>query len=342
MILVTGGTGLVGSHLLYKLLKTNQKVKAIYRREHKLALVQKVFAYYSDDFEMLYQKIEWINADITDVPSLQIAFKDVDYVYHCAAFVSFEPDQYHHLRKINIEGTANVVNLCLYNQVKKLCYVSSIATIGHHPDQQKLITEDTQWNQEDDNSAYAITKYGAEMEVWRGTQEGVDAVILNPGIIIGPGLWNSGGSSSLIKKIYNGMPYYTKGVTAYVDVADVVRAMVLLMQSPIKNERFIVISENLSFKEFQLQTALALGVKPASKEATSFILGIGWRLDWLNRLVTGKRRRLSRQMTKSARSITKYDATKLKNVLDFEFKPLQLSIKQSCQLFLKDLMKDFN
>lgn len=342
MILVTGGTGLVGSHLLYKLLKTNQKVKAIYRREHKLALVQKVFAYYSDDFETLYQKIEWINADITDVPSLQIAFKDVDYVYHCAAFVSFEPDQYHHLRKINIEGTANVVNLCLYNQVKKLCYVSSIATIGHHPDQQKLITEDTQWNQEDDNSAYAITKYGAEMEVWRGTQEGVDAVILNPGIIIGPGLWNSGGSSSLIKKIYNGMPYYTNGVTAYVDVDDVVRAMVLLMQSPIKNERFIVISENLSFKEFQLQTALALGVKPASKEATSFILGIGWRLDWLNRLVTGKRRRLSRQMTKSARSITKYDATKLKNVLDFEFKPLQLSIKQSCQLFLKDLMKDFN
>lgn len=342
MILVTGGTGLVGSHLLYKLLKTNQKVKAIYRREHKLALVQKVFAYYSDDFETLYQKIEWINADITDVPSLQIAFKDVDYVYHCAAFVSFEPDQYHHLRKINIEGTANVVNLCLYNQVKKLCYVSSIATIGHHPDQQKLITEDTQWNQEDDNSAYAITKYGAEMEVWRGTQEGVDAVILNPGIIIGPGLWNSGGSSSLIKKIYNGMPYYTNGVTAYVDVDDVVRAMVLLMQSPIKNERFIVISENLSFKEFQLRTALALGVKPASKEATSFILGIGWRLDWLNRLVTGKRRRLSRQMTKSARSITKYDATKLKNVLDFEFKPLQLSIKQSCQLFLKDLMKDFN
>lgn len=333
---------MVGSHLLYKLLKTNQKVKAIYRREHKLALVQKVFAYYSDDFETLYQKIEWINADITDVPSLQIAFKDVDYVYHCAAFVSFEPDQYHHLRKINIEGTANVVNLCLYNQVKKLCYVSSIATIGHHPDQQKLITEDTQWNQEDDNSAYAITKYGAEMEVWRGTQEGVDAVILNPGIIIGPGLWNSGGSSSLIKKIYNGMPYYTNGVTAYVDVDDVVRAMVLLMQSPIKNERFIVISENLSFKEFQLRTALALGVKPASKEATSFILGIGWRLDWLNRLVTGKRRRLSRQMTKSARSITKYDATKLKNVLDFEFKPLQLSIKQSCQLFLKDLMKDFN
>ncbi|HUH29080.1 NAD-dependent epimerase/dehydratase family protein [Gelidibacter sp.] len=340
MILVTGGTGLVGSHLLYNLLKNNEKVKAIYRRKHKLELVKKVFAYYSADFESLYQKIEWINADITDVPSLQIAFENINYVYHCAAFVSFEPDKYHQLRKINIEGTANVVNLCISHQVEKLCYVSSIATIGHHQDPQQLITEDTNWNQDDDNSVYAITKYGAEIEVWRGTQEGLDAVILNPGIIIGPGLWNSGGSSSLIKKIYKGMPYYTTGVTAYVDVDDVVRAMVLLMKSPIKNERFIVISENLTFKEFQHQTALALGVKPASKEATPLILGIGWRLDWLNRLFTGKCRRLSRQMTKSAASITKYDASKLKNALGFEFKPMQLSIEETCKLFLEDLKKE--
>lgn len=337
MILVTGGTGLVGSHLLYKLLKTSNKIRAIYRREHKLALVKKVFSYYSADYESLFEQIEWVEADITDIPALQRAFQDIDYVYHCAAFVSFEPDKYHVLRKINIEGTANVVNLCLSHQVKKLCYVSSIAAIGHQQNPQQLITEDTHWNQDADNSVYAITKYGAEIEVWRGTQEGIDAVIINPGIIIGPGFWNSGGSSSLIKKIYKGMPYYTHGVTAYVDVDDVVRAMVLLMQSPIKNERFIVISENLSFKEFQQQTALALGVKPASKEATPLILGLGWRLDWLNRLLTGKRRRLSRQMTRSARSITKYDASKIKNALDFKFKPMQVSIEDTCQLFLDDL-----
>lgn len=328
---------MVGSHLLYKLLKTSNKVRAIYRREHKLALVKKVFSYYSADYETLFDQIEWVEADITDIPALQRAFQDIDYVYHCAAFVSFEPDKYHVLRKINIEGTANVVNLCLSHQVKKLCYVSSIAAIGHQQNPQQLITEDTNWNQDADNSVYAITKYGAEIEVWRGTQEGIDAVIINPGIIIGPGFWNSGGSSSLIKKIYKGMPYYTHGVTAYVDVDDVVRAMVLLMQSPIKNERFIVISENLSFKEFQQQTALALGVKPASKEATPLILGLGWRLDWLNRLLTGKRRRLSRQMTRSARSITKYDASKIKNALDFKFKPMQVSIEDTCQLFLDDL-----
>ncbi|MEO8773133.1 MAG: NAD-dependent epimerase/dehydratase family protein [Gelidibacter sp.] len=340
MILVTGGTGLVGSHLLYKLLQTNDKVKAIYRRAHKLELVKKVFSYYTADSEALYEKIEWINADITDVPSLEVAFKNVDYVYHCAAFVSFEPDKYHQLRKINIEGTANVVNLCVSHQVKKLCYISSIATIGHHQNPQQLITEDTNWNQEDDNSVYAITKYGAEIEVWRGTQEGVDAVILNPGIIIGPGFWNSGGSSSLIKKIYKGMPYYTHGVTGYVDINDVVNTMILLVQSGIKNERFIIISENLSFKKFQQQTTMALDVKSATKEATPFILEIGWRLDWLNRLLTGKRRRLSKHMTKSARSITKYDASKLKNALDIEFKPMQISIKETCDLFLEDLKSD--
>jgi len=271
------------------------------------------------------------------VPLLEIAFKDVDYVYHCAAFVSFEPDKYHQLRKINIEGTANIVNLCIAHKVKKLCYVSSIAAIGHHANPEQLITEETHWNPEDDNSVYAITKYGAEIEVWRGTQEGVPAVILNPGIIIGPGYWNSGGSSSLIKKIYKGMPYYTHGVTAYVDVHDVVNTMVMLMESGIQNERFIVISENLSFKEFQDKTAAALRVKSASKEATPFILALGWRLDWLHHILTGKRRRLSKQMAQSSKSITKYDATKLKNALDFEFKPMDDSINGTCLLFLNDL-----
>ncbi|MBJ7880092.1 NAD-dependent epimerase/dehydratase family protein [Gelidibacter salicanalis] len=339
MILVTGGTGLVGSHLLFKLLQTNAKVKAIYRREQKLDLVKKVFSYYTEDVESLYKRIEWLEADITDVPSLAEAFKQVNYVYHCAALVSFEPDKYRQLRKINIEGTANVVNLCISNQIKKLCYVSSIATIGHHQNPGQVITEETFWNQDDDNSTYAITKYGAETEVWRGTQEGVDAVILNPGIIIGPGFWNSGGSSSLIKKIYKGMAYFTHGVTGYVDVDDVVNAMLLLMLSDIKNERFIVISENLSFKEFQHQTALALNVEPPAKEATAFILALGWRLDWLYQLLTGKRRRLSKQMTKSAKSITTYDASKLKNALDFQFKPMAISIKDTAKLFLNDLKK---
>lgn len=337
MILVTGGTGLVGSHLLYKLTSNNQPVRAIFRRAHKLDAVKKVFAYYTDDVELLFNKIEWYESDINDVPALSEAFKGVTHVYHCAAFVTFEPDKYHQLRKINIEGTANIVNLCVANKVKKLCYVSSIAAIGNEIEANKAITENTSWNAEEEHSVYAITKYGAEIEVWRGTQEGLDAVIVNPGVIIGPGYWRGGGSGSLITQIYKGFPYYTSGVTGYVDVDDVVEVMFQLMESDIKNESYIVISENLSFKEFQMKVANSLGVSVAQKEANELLLQFGWRLDWLRHKFLGKRRRLSKQMAKTALTKTFYDASKIKNALNFEFKPLDVAIESVGNFFLNDL-----
>ncbi|MDX1463970.1 MAG: NAD-dependent epimerase/dehydratase family protein, partial [Marinirhabdus sp.] len=184
MILVTGGTGLVGSHLLYRLLKAGKQVRAIHRKNSSLENVVKVFSYYTDDAESLYQQIEWFEANILDITKLELAFKDVEWVYHAAAYVDFNPKNYHKLKKANIEGTANIVNLCIANSVKKLCHFSSIATLGDVVGDSK-ITEETYWNPEVKNSVYAITKYGAEMEVWRGTQEGVPAVILNPGVILG-------------------------------------------------------------------------------------------------------------------------------------------------------------
>ncbi|WP_178986709.1 SDR family oxidoreductase [Winogradskyella helgolandensis] len=337
MILVTGGTGLVGSHLLFQLLKSNEPIRAIYRREKTLARVKNVFSYFSDDAETLFNKIEWVEADVNDIPKLQDAFKGVTHVYHCAAFVSFEPNKYIELRRINIEGTANIVNLSISHKVKKLCYVSTIAAIGHHSNPEKLIDEQTEWSPEDDNSVYAITKYGAELEVWRGTQEGLDAVIINPGIILGAGYWNGGSSGSLFKRIYNGTPYYTSGVTGYVDVWDVTNAMEQLMKGSIKNEGFILVSENLSFKSFFTKVATYLDVKPPTKEAKSWLLGIGWKLDWLNHKLLGKRRRLAKQTAKSAVSITNYDASKIKNSINFEFKSIDTSIEEVSKLFLKHL-----
>lgn len=337
MILVTGGTGLVGSHLLFQLLKENESICAIYRREKTLKRVKHVFSYFSDDVETLFNKIDWVEADINDIPKLQIAFKDITHVYHCAAFVSFEPDKYRLLRKINIEGTANIVNLSISHNVEKLCYVSSIAALGHHNNPEKLIDETTDWNPEDDNSVYAITKYGAELEVWRGTQEGLDAVIVNPGIILGAGYWNGGSSGNLFKRIYKGMPYYTKGITGYVDVWDVIKTMQQLMNSTTKNESFILVAESLSFKTVQTEIANALNVKPPTKEAKSWLLGIAWRLDWLNHKLLGKRRRLSKQAAKSTVSITKYDNSKIKNTLGFKFKPINTSINEVSQLYQKDL-----
>lgn len=338
MILVTGGTGLVGSHLLFKLVNSGEeKVRATYRREKTLKRVQHVFSYYTDDSEILFKKIEWVEADLNDIPKLQIAFKGITQVYHCAAFVSFEPDKYKLLRKINISGSANIVNLCTSNAVKKMCYVSSVAAIGHHSDSEKLIDEHTAWNAEDDNSVYAITKYGAELEVWRGSQEGLDVVVVNPGIILGPGYWNGGSSGNLFKLIGNGMNYYTTGINGYVNVWDVVNPMHQLMNSSIKNEGFILISENLSFKDFQTKVAKALDTKPPSKEAKPWLLGIAWRLDWLQFKLFGKRRRLSKQAAASAISIAKYDNSKLKNALNFEFKTIDKSIDEVSKLYIKDL-----
>lgn len=336
MILVTGGTGLVGSHVLFNLVSNNSRVRAIYRRSHKLESVKNVFSYYTNDVSALFEKIEWIEANINDVPALEIAFKEVTHVYHCAAFVSFEPNRYRDLRKINIEGTANIVNLCISNQVEKLCYVSSIAALGQEPHPDILITENTEWNPELDHSVYAITKYGAEMEVWRGTQEGVDAVIVNPGIILGPGFWKGGGSSSLFRQIHKGLKHYTKGTSGYVDVWDVADLMIQLMNSAIKNQRYIVISENVSFKDFQDKVAGALEVQPATKEATPFLLGIAWRLDWLNHILFGKRRRLSKQMAHSISSQTIYDNSKLTSDLNFEFNAIDESITKVSKFYLED------
>jgi len=339
MILVTGATGLVGSHLLYRLASGNVPVRAIYRRSHKLEMVKKVFAYYTDMDEDLYRRIEWIKADLSDIPALEKAFYGVEYVYHCAAFVSFEPDKYRALRKINIEGTANIVNLCIAHQVKKLCHVSSVAALGNETDQNKPITEKTAWNPEEDHSVYAITKYGAEMEVWRGTQEGVDAVIVNPGVIIGPGFWRGGSSGSLINMVYNGVPYYTSGSTGYVDVLDVVEVMTTIMASNIKNESFVLAAANLTYKDFIYKTAKALGAKQPSKKATPLLLEIGWRADWLRHIFFGKRRRLTKQLAKTVRFNAKYSSDKLKNQFGYAFRDIDDTIVSVSNFFLKDKAK---
>ncbi|MUU78605.1 NAD-dependent epimerase/dehydratase family protein [Winogradskyella endarachnes] len=337
MILVTGGTGLVGSHLLFQLLKKNDALRAIYRSDDTLKKVQKVFSYYSEDYVTLFNKIEWVKADLNNIPQLEAAFKNITHVYHCAAFVSFQPKAYKLLRKINIEGTANIINLCIAFNITKLCYVSSIATIGHHTNSEKLIDEKTEWNAENDNSIYAITKYGAELEVWRGTQEGLDTVIVNPGIILGAGFWSGNSSGNLFKRVKDGLSYYTNGVTGFVDVWDVVNVMEQLMQSKIKNERFILVSHNLSYKDFFIKTAKVLQIKPPKKEAKPWLVNSIWRVDWLKSKVLGQPRALTKQASNALLSVRKYDASKLENTLEFNFKPIEKTIETVSNLYLKDL-----
>tara|TARA_R110002049_G_scaffold81404_2_gene206962 strand:+ start:8641 stop:9639 length:999 start_codon:yes stop_codon:yes gene_type:complete len=327
MILVTGGTGLVGAHLLYHLVKNDEKIRAIYRSEEKIKAVEKVFSYYTEDTSLV-SKIEWFKADITEVPAMIPAFVGIEKVYHCAAFISFNPRDYREMRKVNIHGTAIIVNLSIDAKIKKLCFVGSIASVGDAING-KLITEENEWNKELNNSGYSITKFGGEMEVWRASQEEVDVVIVNPGVILGAGFWFAG-SGKLFSKVYNGLKYYTEGITGFVGVKDVVKAMILLMNSDVKNERFILVSENRTYKDILFLIADSFGVKKASKKIKIWQTAIFWRVSSILSFFTNKEPLLSKYSAKSAHEISKYSSEKIEKTLDFKFEKIANVIKDVC------------
>ncbi|MFK5878821.1 MAG: NAD-dependent epimerase/dehydratase family protein [Flavobacteriaceae bacterium] len=331
MILVTGGTGLVGAHLLVALTKDNQKVRAIHRKSSNIDDVKHVFSYYFDDIETYFSKIEWVEADITDTPSLEKPFLGITHVYHCAAIISFHPKAYHKMRRVNIEGTANVVNFSIAQKVKKLCFVSSVAAVGKSI-KNNFIDENCEWSVENSNYGYAITKHGAEMEVWRGTQEGLDAVIVNPGIIFGAGFFDSG-SGSMFKTVNKGLKFYTEGITGYVDVKDVVKVMQQLMDGDIKNERFLLVSENSSFKEVFSQIAKGFGKRPPSIKVSKFMSEILWRVSAIITVITGKKPMLTKHSAQSIHKNNQFSNIKIKKAIEIEFTPVSETIERVCKEF---------
>lgn len=331
MILVTGGTGLVGAHLLVQLSQNHDQIRAIHRKNSNLKTVEKVFSYYFDDIQPFYSKIEWVEADITDIPSLETVFNGITHVYHSAAMISFHPNKYREMRKVNIEGTANIVNFSIATGVKKICYVSSIAAVGK-PINNQTIDESTEWTVETSNYGYAITKYGGEMEVWRGSQEGLDVVIVNPGIILGEGFWNTG-SGQLFSKVKKGMLFYTEGITGYVDVKDVVKSMVALMEGSVKNERYILVSENKSFKSVFSEIATSFGVKAPSVKVTKLMSEIGWRVATIFSKLTGKEPILTKHSANSIHNKYNISNIKIKNEIAIQFKPINETIARVCREF---------
>jgi nucleoside-diphosphate-sugar epimerase len=334
MVLVTGGTGLVGAHLLFSLVKTGLKVKAIYRNEGRVLLTKKIFGYYSEESEVLFKTIDWVKCDLNDIPALEIAFSNVTHVYHCAALISFDPNDAKKLYKTNVLGTSNIVNLCIAKQIKKLCYVSSIATIGNTLNG-KSANETTEFNDVVAN-VYARSKHQAEMEVWRCSQEGVEIVIVNPGVILGPGFWNNG-SGKIFQKISNGLRFYLPGGTGFVTVTDVVNAMVNLMNSNIANENYILVSKNLSYKAAFTTIAIALDKKAPKVLLKKWMLATLWRLDFLKSKMTGSTRVLSKKMAQSfGLATTTYSNEKIKEDLKFEFEDLDTLIQFCASIFLEE------
>ena len=325
MVLVTGGTGLVGAHLILHLIENGERVRAIYRRKKTIQKTHSLFSLHKKN--SLFDQIEWIQADIIQVPSLEDAFENIEYVYHCAALISFDPKDEELLRKTNIEGTSNIVNFCIAKNVKKLCYVSSIAALGDLKENEKIITEETEWNPEKPHSDYAISKYGAEMEIWRGQQEGLNAVIVNPGVILGPRIWEKG-SGILFKSIENGFPFYSTGTTGVIAVTDVAKIAVQLMKTEIKNERFTLIAQNIIFQDVFNSIADALKAKRPSVYVGPHLTSILWRLDWLVSTVFRTKRKLDRATAIASYSKNTYSNEKIKTVLETNFIDIHQYIRE--------------
>jgi nucleoside-diphosphate-sugar epimerase len=332
MILITGATGLVGSFLTLELLQKGMHVRALKRPSRNLKMLTRVFELYSDNPKELLSQIEWVEGDLLDTFSLEDALEGVDEVYHCAALVSFLPGDKDKLMKINIEGTANLVNAALEKKVKKLCHVSSIAALGRPEHQNEIIDEKLVWKTPRNNSNYAISKYGAEREIWRGVAEGLDAVIVNPSVILGvagPGM----GSSRLFNVVWEGLKVYPPGKNGFVDVRDVAKAMVLLMESDISNERFILSAENVSYKHLFDLIAAGFGKRGPQIPVGTFLSRLGWRAELILSWLKGRKPLVTRETARTAVQQYEYSNDKIKQALGFEFIPIEETIQHFCGVF---------
>ena len=323
MILVTGATGFLGSELVKQLLQNGKSVRAIKRASSQIPSILK------DE-----NTIDWVEADVLDYFALEKAFEGISKVYHCAALLSFSAEDKKKQLRINKEGTYNLVNLCLEYHIEKLIHVSSVAALGE-PKSGLPVTEKTQWEFNGSQQGYSISKYESEMEVWRAIAEGLNAVIVNPSIIIGRSAGTKG-SGQIFETVRKGLKFYTNGSNGFVDVADVVKAMILVMESDVTAERFILNAENLSMKAVFTEAAHSYKISPPSYEVKPWLMNIGWRSASLLSLFNGKKYGLTRDTAQNAFKKIIYSSDKFLSYFpDFTFKPIKTSIKEICDALKK-------
>ncbi|MDX1331812.1 MAG: NAD-dependent epimerase/dehydratase family protein [Robiginitalea sp.] len=328
MVFVTGGSGLVGSHLMLDLLRSGQQVRALCRPGSNLGRVRDLFRWYGSQAAALYERIEWVTGDLTDIPSLDIAMDGATAVYHCGALISFDPADRNRLLKVNQEGTRNIVNICLHKKISRLYYTSSIATIGGTSG---TVSENDLWDPVHTN-VYATSKYLAEMEVWRGGQEGLQTVIVNPGVILGPGFWSEG-SGKLFSRVAAGLKWAPPGGTGFVGVWDVIKSLNDLGDRQCLNERFVLVTENLEYALILEKIARLLEVPPPKAVLTGWQLEALWRLDWVRSHLGGGKRRLSRALARSLQMPVAYSSEKITERIGFRFRPLEEVLRDCADNF---------
>jgi nucleoside-diphosphate-sugar epimerase len=320
MILVTGATGFLGSELIRQLLLKGEKVRAIKR---VASVVPKLLKNEND--------IEWFTADILDYFALKDAMEGISKVYHCAAFISFDPADKKMLKKVNVEGTINLLNLSMEMNISRFLHVSSVAALGESK-KEELITEHDHWEYSSNSSAYSISKYESEMEVFKAAAEGLNTVIVNPSIIIGKNAGNLG-SGALFETIQKGLNYYPGGSFGYVDVEDVAKSMILLMDSNISDERFIINAENWTYRDLFSEIAENFGKKPPQIALKPWMMNLAYLGTRFFSVFTGKKNGLTRETASSAFKKRNFSNDKVKKILNLEFKPIKDTIRETCHHF---------
>jgi nucleoside-diphosphate-sugar epimerase len=323
MVLVTGGTGFVGSYIIKELVERNYAVRAI-RRSNTLPF------YIPKE---IWNKVEWVDADVLDVIALENAMTGIDAVIHAAGVVSFIKKERKHMYRVNVEGTANMVNMAWEKNIRRFVHISSVAALGRR-ENGAHVNEEKKWEEHKSNTHYAKSKYKAELEVWRGIGEGLNGVILNPSTVLGYGDWNNT-SCAIFKKVFDEFPWYSSGLNGFVDVEDVAKVTVLMMENDSCEERFIVNGDTWPFKKLQETIADGFGKKRPSKPVTPLLMSIAWRMEQLRFLFTKKKPLLTKESASVAQSKTYFENDKILNALKgFSFTPLEETIQKACEKYL--------
>lgn len=322
LILVTGGTGFLGSYLIRLLIQNGYKVRALKRPSSPMELLPETAG-----------KVEWAEGDVTDIVSLEDAFSGVTHVMHCAAISSFHPRDAERLVRTNIHGTTNVVNIALETGVQKMIHVSSIAAFGRSKERPRM-DETARWVQSSGNTRYAMSKYLSEQEVWRAHAEGLPVAIVNPSVILGSGFWDAG-SPRFFAQIDHGLKFCPTGHSGFVDVRDVARFMLLLLESDISGERFILNADNIPFRELFERIAGELGVSAPSIKVTPLLAELAWRVEWLKEKLLGVEPVVTKESARSSVSSYEYDNAKSRSVFGFQYRPLAETIRETAKQYLE-------
>jgi nucleoside-diphosphate-sugar epimerase len=329
MILVTGSTGLLGSHVVVELLHKGYEVRALFREEARKQVVYRLLDfYYPEEREVLLRKLHWFQGDILDLTDVEDSLRGISKVVHCAALVSFHRRDFYRLFKVNRRGTANMVNFALDSEVNQFVHVSSTAAIGSDSTYTDgLKRESNGWNPNDEVSAYSLSKFSAEKEVWRAKEEGLNVSIVNPSVLFGPGSWEES-SLKIFRTLSDGLKYYTKGSNAFVDVRDVTKVILKLIETEKTGERYLVTGSNVKFKDLFDRICKQLQVKAPDRFAGPFLTGMAWRLSGLWGRISGKRPTITKESARSSQNSSSYSNEKLLNQFpDFEFTPLDETIE---------------